>query len=48
MSAIFHMASTTATCGQYDQRKIAKCPLKLPQNNFTGKIKNFATYTTIA
>ena len=30
---------------QCDQRKIAKCPKKLPKNNFTRKIKDFGTYT---
>ena len=33
---------------QCDQKKIAKCLLKLPKNDFTRKIKDFGTFTKIA
>ena len=33
---------------QCDQKKIAKCVLKLPKNDFTRKIKDFDTFTKIA
>ena len=36
------------TCNQCDQKKIAKCLLKLPKNDFTRKIKDFDTFTKIA
>ena len=32
---------------QCDQRKIAKCPKKLPKNDFTRKMVDFGTYTKI-
>ena len=34
--------------GQCDQKKIAKCLKKLPNNDFTRKMKGFDTFTKIA
>ena len=33
---------------QCDQKKIAKCLLKLPKNDLTRKMKDFDTFTKIA
>ena len=33
---------------QCDQKKIAKCPSKLPKNDFTRKMIDFDTFTKIA
>ena len=32
---------------QCDQKKVAKCLLKLPKNDFTRKIKDFDTFTKL-
>ena len=36
------------SANQCDQKKIAKCLLKLPKNDFTRKMIDFETFTIIA
>ena len=45
ISCIENDRSTNSQC---DQRKIAKCLLKLPKNDFTRKMIGFNTFTKIA
>ena len=44
ISCIENDLSTNSQC---DQRKIAKCLLKLPKNDFTRKMIGFNTFTKI-
>ena len=43
-----HSSKALVHCIQCDQKKIAKCLLKLPKNDFTSKIKDVGTFTKIA
>ena len=42
---MFKLALMSKQC---DQKKNAKCLQKLPQNDFTRKMKDFDTFTKIA
>ena len=48
-SYLIHLKSSRSTwCqDQCDQKKIAKCLEKLPKNDFTRKMKDFDTYTSL-